>query len=164
MWLHSKTIQGGPLPFEGVDDVTGRHRLATCMCSVQYCVPEDVFQIRLQHRARLFVDQSRDLLDATTACQAADRRLGDALNIAARCFAALGATLSKTSIALASIASIDSRSRFHGDDTRLYRARVDTARFVSSRIFYESLVFIFQTPSMYLQPQTIHSKVETYSR
>jgi hypothetical protein len=44
-------------------------------------VTDDVLEEDLQDTASLFVDQARDTLDATTASQTADSRLGDALDV-----------------------------------------------------------------------------------
>ena len=40
---------------------------------------KESFQTHLKHTTCLFVDESRDSLDASTTCQASDSRLGDAL-------------------------------------------------------------------------------------
>uniref|UniRef100_A0A803VIN8 Core Histone H2A/H2B/H3 domain-containing protein n=1 Tax=Ficedula albicollis TaxID=59894 RepID=A0A803VIN8_FICAL len=56
----------------------------------------------LEHAARLLVDEPRDALDAAAPSQAADGRLGDALDVVAQHLAvALGAALAEPLAALA---------------------------------------------------------------
>lgn len=65
-------------------------------------VADHVLQEDLQHAARLLVDEPRDALDAATPSQAADGRLGDALDVVAQHLAvALGAALAEPLTALA---------------------------------------------------------------
>ena len=55
---------------------------------------DDVLEEDLEHTAGLFVDEAGDALDTTTACQTADRRLGDALDVIPKDLpVALGAAL-----------------------------------------------------------------------
>ena len=57
-------------------------------------VADDVLEEDLEDTAGLLVDEARDALDATTAGETADGRLGDALDVVAQHLAvALGATL-----------------------------------------------------------------------
>lgn len=55
--------------------------LALGVLAVGDGVTDDVLEEDLQDTASLFVDQARDTLDATTASQTADSRLGDALDV-----------------------------------------------------------------------------------
>ncbi|XP_064589699.1 uncharacterized protein LOC135458459 [Zonotrichia leucophrys gambelii] len=69
-----------------------------------YCdgVANDVLQEDLEHAARLLVDETRDALDTAAPSQAADGRLGDALDVVAQHLAmALGAALAEPLTALA---------------------------------------------------------------
>ena len=85
------------MALKSVDDVHGSDSLATSVFSVRDCISDDVFEEHLEDTAGLLVDESRDALDATPACQTADRGLGDALNVVPQDLAvALGASLSKS--------------------------------------------------------------------
>lgn len=64
-------------------------------------VADDVLQEDLEHAARLLVDEPRDALDAAAPRQAADGRLGDALDVVAQHLAvALGAALAEPPLRL----------------------------------------------------------------
>ena len=77
----SEAVEGTSLPLESVDNIHGGHGLPLGVLSVGDSVPDDVLQEHLQHTPGLLVDQPRDPLDASTSGQAADGRLGDALDI-----------------------------------------------------------------------------------
>jgi hypothetical protein len=95
--LASEAVQGAALTLEGVHDVHGGHGLPAGVLGVGHGVTNDVLEEHLQHRAGLLVDETRDALNTTTASEAADGRLGDALDVVAKHLAmTLGASLSKT--------------------------------------------------------------------
>ena len=77
----SEAVEGTSLPLESVDNIHGGHGLPLGVLSVGDSVPDDVLQEHLQHTPGLLVDQPRDPLDASTSGQAADGRLGDALDV-----------------------------------------------------------------------------------
>ena len=77
--LLSETVQGLAGTLEGVDDVERGDRLALGVLGVGDRVADNVLEEHLQHAASLLVDEARDTLDSSTACQAADGRLGDTL-------------------------------------------------------------------------------------
>ena len=79
--LAAEAVQGAALALEGVHDVHGGHGLAAGVLGVGHGITDDVLQEHLQHTAGLLVDQAGDTLDATTASQAADGGLGDALDV-----------------------------------------------------------------------------------
>ncbi|KFP53135.1 hypothetical protein N323_02114, partial [Cathartes aura] len=94
--------KGASLALESVDHVHGRHRLPLSVLSVGDGVTDHVLQEHLQHAARLLVDEPRDALHAAAPSQAADGRLGDALDVVAQHLAvALGASLAEPLPALA---------------------------------------------------------------
>ncbi|GER43516.1 HSP20-like chaperones superfamily protein [Striga asiatica] len=77
----AKPVQSAALPLESVDDIHGRHRLPAGVLGVGHGVTDDVLEEDLQNAARLLVDEAADALHSATAGQAADRRLGDALDV-----------------------------------------------------------------------------------
>jgi len=62
-------------------DVSGSHGLPLDVLGEGACVPDNVLQEHLQHSPGLLVEQPRKPLDASTLLQAADGRLGDALDV-----------------------------------------------------------------------------------
>lgn len=82
--LHSLTaeaVQCSALPLQSVDDVHGRDGLPTSVLSIGDGVADHILQKDLEDPARLLVDQATDALDPSTAGEAADGRLGDALDV-----------------------------------------------------------------------------------
>ena len=107
--LTAKAVQGATLTFEGVHNVHGSHSLPLGMLGVGDSVPDHVLQEHLEHPTGLLVDEARDALDAASASQTTDSRLGDALDVITQHFAVtLGSSLSKP---LASFATAS-----HDDD------------------------------------------------
>ncbi|KFO61376.1 hypothetical protein N302_12813, partial [Corvus brachyrhynchos] len=99
--LAAKAVEGAALALEGVDHVHGRDRLPLSVLRVGDGVADHVLQEHLEHTARLLVDEPRDALDAAAPSQAADGRLGDALDVVAQHLAvALGAALAEPLAAL----------------------------------------------------------------
>ncbi|KAF1414323.1 hypothetical protein FQV23_0002232, partial [Spheniscus humboldti] len=100
--LAAEAVEGASLALEGVDHVHGRDRLPLGVLRVGDGVADHVLQEDLQHAARLLVDEPRDALHAATPSQAADGRLGDALDVVAQHLAVpLGAPLAEPLPALA---------------------------------------------------------------
>ncbi|KAL4853699.1 histone H3 [Chlorella vulgaris] len=100
--LCAKAVQGAALALECVDDVKSGDGLAAGMLGVGHSVTNHVLQEHLEHTAGLLVDEAADALDTTTASQAADGGLGDALDVVAQHLAvALGAALAEALSALA---------------------------------------------------------------
>ena len=94
--LATEAVEGAALALEGVDDVHGGDGLAARVLGVGDGVTDDGLHEGLEDTAGLLVDQAGDALDATTASQAADGRLGDALDVVPEHLAvALGASLSE---------------------------------------------------------------------
>ena len=79
--LTSETVEGATLPLEGVDDVEGGDGLPLGVLSVGDGVADHVLQEDLEDGAGLLVDEARDTLDTTTAGEAANGGLGDALDV-----------------------------------------------------------------------------------
>ena len=101
--LPAEAVQGAALALEGVHDVQRRDRLAAGVLRVGDGVTDDVLQEHLQDTAGLLVDQAGDALDTTTAREAADGGLRDALDVVAKDLpVALRAALAETLAALSS--------------------------------------------------------------
>ena len=92
--LTTEAVQRAALALEGVHDVEGRDRLAAGVLGVGDGVTDDVLKEDLEHTAGLLVDEAGDALHTTTAREAADSGLGDALDVVTEDLAvALGAAL-----------------------------------------------------------------------
>ena len=95
--LSAESVEGLALALEGIDDVHGRDGLAASVLSVRDRVADDVLKEDLEDTAGLLVDEAGDALDSAPAGEAADRGLGDALDVVAQHLAvALGAALSES--------------------------------------------------------------------
>ena len=95
--LTSESVQGAALTLQSVDDIHGGDSLAACVLSVGDGVTDHVLKKDLQDTAGLFVDESRNALDTTTAGKTADGRLGDALDVVTKDLAVtLGAAFSES--------------------------------------------------------------------
>jgi hypothetical protein len=91
-----------------IDDVHGRHGLATGVLGVGDGVANDVLQEDLEDTAGLLVDETGDTLDTPTTSQAADGGLGDALDVVAKDLAvALGSALAQSLASFSSARHVD---------------------------------------------------------
>ena len=79
--LTSESVQSTSLPFQSIDDIHGGDGLPLGMLGVGDSIPDHVLQEDLQHAPGLLIDEATDPLDATSACQASDGRLGNPLNV-----------------------------------------------------------------------------------
>jgi hypothetical protein len=96
-YLTAEAVQGAALALERVDDIHGGDGLAARVLGVGHGIADDVLKEDLEDTAGLLVDQAGDTLDAATAGQTADGRLGDALDVVAEHFAVtLGAALAQS--------------------------------------------------------------------
>jgi hypothetical protein len=106
--LTSETVQSTALTLERVDDVHGSDGLALGVLAVGDSVTDDVLEEQLQHTPDLFVDETRDTLDTSSASQTADGRLRDALDVVTENLAmTLGATFPKTLASFATSRHVD---------------------------------------------------------
>ena len=80
-FLTSESVEGTSLAFQGVDNVHGGHCLPLGVLGVGDGIPDHILEEYLQHSSGLFVDQSRDTLDSTSASQTTDGGLGDTLDV-----------------------------------------------------------------------------------
>lgn len=97
----AETVQSAALPLERVHDVHGGDGLALGVLSVRHSVADDILEEHLEDATGLFVDESRDALDAASARKTTDRWLGDALDVVSQNLAVtLGSSLSQTLSAL----------------------------------------------------------------
>ena len=100
--LAAEAVQRAALALERVDDVHGGDGLAAGVLGVRHGIADDVLEEHLEHRACLLVDQAGDALHTTTASEAADGGLGDALDVVTKNLSVtLGAALSQTLTTLA---------------------------------------------------------------
>eukprot|EP00982_Pelagococcus_subviridis_P016635 31489-Pelagococcus_subviridis.AAC.2 len=94
--LAAEAVEGAALALERVDDVHRGDGLAAGVLGVGDRIADHVLEEHLEDTAGLLVDETGDALDTTTACETADRRLRDALDVVAKDLAvALGAALSE---------------------------------------------------------------------
>ena len=95
--LAAETVQGAALALERVDDIHGGDGLSASVLGVGHGIADDVLEEHLEDASGLFVDETGDALDTTTASETADRRLRDALDVVAENLAVtLGAALSES--------------------------------------------------------------------
>jgi len=95
--LAAETVQGAALALERVDDIHGGDGLSASVLGVGHGITDDVLEEHLEDATGLFVDETGDALDTTTASETADRRLRDALDVVTENLAVtLGAALSET--------------------------------------------------------------------
>jgi hypothetical protein len=100
--LTSESIQGAALPLEGIDHIHGGNSLPLGMFSVGDGIPDDVLQEDLQDTPGLLVDEARDTLNTSSASQAPDGGLSNALDvIPEHLTVTLGASLSESLASLA---------------------------------------------------------------
>ena len=76
-YLSTESVQGASLALQGVDHIEGGHGLAAGVLGVGDGVTDHVLKEHLEDTAGLLVDEATDTLDATTASQTPDGRLGD---------------------------------------------------------------------------------------
>ena len=81
MRLSTEAVQSAALALEGVDDVQRGDGLALGVLGVGDGITDDILQKDLEDTTGLFVDETRDALDTTTAGKSANSRLGDALDV-----------------------------------------------------------------------------------
>lgn len=77
-------VQRASLALECIHNIHGGHGLAARVLGVRHGVADDVLQKHPEHAPGLLVDKARDALHATAASQAANRRLGNALDTVAQ--------------------------------------------------------------------------------
>ena len=95
--LSTESVEGTSLPLEGIDNIHSCDSLPLGVFGIGDSITDDVLKEDLEDTAGLLVDQAGDTLDAATAGQTADGRLGDALDVVAEHFAVtLGAALAQS--------------------------------------------------------------------
>lgn len=73
--LPAKPVQGTARLLEGEDHIKCSHSLAAAVLSVSDGIANQALQEELQDRAGLLIDCTRNALDTSTACQAANSGL-----------------------------------------------------------------------------------------
>ena len=85
------------MTLKGIYNIHGSDSLAFGVFSVSDGIPDYVLKEHFQDASGFLIDETRDTLHATSACQASDCRLGDALDIVPQHLAMpLGSALPKT--------------------------------------------------------------------
>ena len=74
----AETVEGSALSLESVDNVESGDGLSLGVFGVDDGVANNVLEEGAEDSASLLIDVGGDSLDATSACQSADSRLGDA--------------------------------------------------------------------------------------
>ena len=101
--LTTKAVQGTSLALQSVNNIHCGDSLTLGVFSVGNGIADDILKEHLEHTTRLFVNESRNALDAATTCKTTNGRLGDALDIITQHLpVALGSTFTKTLSSLAS--------------------------------------------------------------
>lgn len=101
--LTTESVQSTALAFQSVDDIHGGDGLPLGVLGVGDGITDNVLKEHFQDTAGLFVDQTRDTLDTTSASETTDGWLGDTLDVITKNFpVALGTSLSKTLSSLSS--------------------------------------------------------------
>ena len=76
-YLSTEAIQSTSLALKGVNHIEGGHGLAAGVLGVCDGVTDHILEEHLEDTAGLLVNEATDTLDATTASQTPDGRLGD---------------------------------------------------------------------------------------
>ena len=106
--LAAEAVQSAALAFQSVDDIHGGDSLPLGVLGVGDGITDHVLKEHLEDTSGLLIDEARDTLDTTTACQTADGGLGDALDVVPKDLpVALGASLSESLASLASSSHVD---------------------------------------------------------
>ena len=95
--LATEAVKGSALALECVDNVHGSDGLPASVLGVGDRVTDDVLKEDLEDTTSLLVDEARDALDTTTACETADGGLGDSLDVVPQDLAVpLGSSLAES--------------------------------------------------------------------
>ena len=95
--LTAKTVQSASLAFERVHHVHGGDSLPLGVFGVRHSITDHILKKNFENTTSLFVDQTRDSLNTTTASETTDGRFGDALDVVTKDLTmTLGASFSKT--------------------------------------------------------------------
>ena len=95
--LSSESVEGATLALEGVDDVQSGDSFSLGVLSVGDSITDHVLEENFKNTSGLFVDKTRNALDATSAGQTANSGLGDTLDVITKDLSvALGASLSES--------------------------------------------------------------------
>ena len=81
--LAAESVEGVPLALQRVDHIHGSDGLALGVLRVKEGVTDHVLEEDLENTTSLLVDETGDALDATTAGETANGRLGDAHDVEA---------------------------------------------------------------------------------
>ena len=94
--LTAEAVEGAALAFEGIHHIHGGDGLPLSVLGVGDSITDDILEEYLEDTASLFIDETGDTLDTSTASQTTDGWLGNALDIITQDLAVtLGASLSE---------------------------------------------------------------------
>ena len=97
MNLSAESVEGASLAFEGVDDVQSGDGFSLGVFGVGDGVPDHIFEEDFKNTSGLFVNKTRNALNATSASQTADSGFCDSLDVITENLSvALGASLSES--------------------------------------------------------------------
>ena len=95
--LAAEAVKGAALALERVDDIHGGDGLPLGVLGVGDGIPDDILKENLQDSSGLFIDESRNTLDSTSAGKTTDGWLGDTLDVITKYLpVTLGASLSES--------------------------------------------------------------------
>ena len=187
--LTAKAIEGASLPLESIDHIHSGDSLPLGVLGVGDSIPDHVLQEDLEDTSGLFVDESADSLDSTSASQSTDGGLRDTLDVVTKDFpVTLSASLSKTFASFTTSRHLDLR-KFVREFKAIRKISVDCKiakvsrsiryeiserwrRHLSRPIRFDFLntsvhkhniaTFFFKTEHTFLTPVSAHFNILTY--
>ena len=95
--LSTESVQSTSLTLESIDNVHGCDGLPLGVFGVGDSITDDVLKENLEDTTGLFVDESRDTFDTTSASKTTDGGLGDTLDVISQDFTmTLGASFAES--------------------------------------------------------------------
>ena len=130
MSLTAESVESTALPLQSIDDIHSGDGLPLGVFSVGDSVTDHVFQEDLEDTSGLFIDESADSLDSTSASQSTDGGLRDTLDIVTKNLpVTLSASLSKTFASFTTSRHLDLR-KFVREFKAIRESNVDCKNFV----------------------------------
>jgi hypothetical protein len=110
--LTSESVERSSLSLERVDDIHCGDGLSSRVFGVGDGIADDMLEEDLEDSSGLLIDEAADSLDAASASETANGRLGDSLDVVAEDLAVtLSATLAETLATLAATGHVERRGR-----------------------------------------------------
>ena len=128
--LAAEAVEGAALALERVHDVERGDGLSLGVLGVGDGITDDVLEEDLEDTSGLFIDESADSLDSTSASQSTDGGLRDTLDIVTKNLpVTLSASLSKTFASFTTSRHLDLR-KFVREFKAIRESNVDCKNFV----------------------------------